>query len=219
MPLHCDSLSKDVQDKLNQHIVHLPLENAIRRESTDGDITVSIHGDHVVFHSAAGFYFRKVDNNDIEGAIMKEIHTPREYLCSAFEIDNPSLIQKVLDRIQECHGIKYIHMIDNVHITFKGRNVLLVKFPSCVVRQMMAPSGGIMKTGFSGPTESLKKIPTLVKLANIPEGNDYTSSVFVTEYQKGQLDFVNRLHYDLVKEVIARPYAGITLSPLAIWDA
>jgi hypothetical protein len=85
---------------------------------------------------------------------------------------------------------------------------------------MMSPSGGIMKTVLTGPTESLKQIPTLVKMGNIQESKqqERVSSVFVTEYGKDMYQTVHQIHYDLVREVLAKPNLGITIDPFAIWD-
>ena len=87
---------------------------------------------------------------------------------------------------------------------------------------MLAPSGGLLKTAYSGPVDSLGAIPTLAKLGVL--SNDFVvdgkiNSMIVTEYKDIHYLIVQRLHWDIVREVIARPHSGITLGPVAVWDA
>lgn len=221
MPLLCDALRKDALLRLNQTILTLPMGNLIRKESMDGDITAFLSDDVVVLHSAAGFYFERLGGNDLETTILNTIQSPRLYLCSALEIntEDPAILTKLLHRFQEQYGEKYVRMMDFLPYTFNSRTLLLVKFPSCVVRQMMAPMGGVCKTTVSGPTQSLKTIPTLQNCMKFPENQSEMTSVFATEYSQGQLHSARKLHYDLVQEVATRPDLGITLTNVAVWDA
>ena len=207
--------------RLNHMIVKLPIENIVRKESTDGDIVVSMEGDVIILHSAAGFYFLRRNSENIEETLAMEICKKREYLCTTFEINSsdPTIVDTIVQRIYDNHGRKYFQMIDFISLSYKGRDVLLVKFPSCVVRQFMAPTGGVLKTGFSGPTPALQKIPTLEKYGRLSDEVPYTSSVFVTSYNNGQMDSARQLHCSLIQEVVNRPNLGITLNPVLVWDA
>ena len=222
MPLLCSLLSREILSKLNQEIAKLPVGNILRKESLDGDITVTIVENNTiaVYHSAAGFYFHRIENS-VEDTIRKDIHTTREYICSAFEMDpnDPTVKQKLLDRFQESYGQKLFKKMDYVCLEYKESSIMLVKLPSCILRHVLAPSGGILRTVFSGPTQSLQQIPTLMKLANIDTNQDYTSSVFITEYKTGMLPFVLQIHYDIVRELVMKPNLGITIGPVALWDA
>ena len=220
MPFVCTSLSREIVSKFNQDINALPVGNILRKESLDGEITVTVHNEHAVYHSAAGFYFHRIIET-LEQTIQNDIHTPRDYLCAAFELDpnDSSVKARLLNRFQEQYGQKLFQKIDYIDFNNKGKILLLVKFPSSIVRQMLAPSGGILRTVFSGPTQSLLQIPTLVKLANIDTTKDFTKSVFITEYKQGMLPFVLKLHYDIVSEVINKPNGGITIGPVGLWDA
>jgi hypothetical protein len=77
-----------------------------------------------------------------------------------------------------------------------------------------------MKTGFKGPRDNLLKIPTLDKYFEFKETMEPTvSSVFATQYEKGNYDYVKSVHYQLLQEVISHPNLGITLSPVAEWTS
>jgi len=210
MPIVCSLLSQDVLAAINVTAPTAPTE----------EIVVTTEGDAVVFESPSGFYFRRLEGS-LEETIRKELGGKREYLCNAFEITDKEAIPKLVERIQERHGMKYFRMMEYLTIDHKGRLLFLLKMPSCVVRDLMAPMGGTLKTGFSGPVVNLRQIPTLVELAQIPEedASASASSIFVTEYAMDQYAFAARLHYNVVREVIARPNMGIAICPLAIWDA
>ena len=219
MPLVSPNLAKDVLTAINHEITKLNVAHPLRKETMDGDVSVLEDNGVAVYHSAAGFYFQRIRTNFVE-TLYEDIRTYRKYLCSAFEMDlnDPSVEGKLLNRFQEFYGQKYSKMLDSHRMIHKGISVLLVKIPSCVLRLMMAPSGGIMKTIVTGSTESLKQLPTLVKMGNIQESKDRVSSVFVTEYKKDMYQTVNQIHYDLVREVLAKPNLGITVDPFAVWD-
>ena len=220
MPLVCASLSREVLSKLNQEIKKLPLDNILHKESMDGDITVIEINNCALYHSAAGFYFQRITEN-LEQTIRENIRKPREYLCSAFELDpNDSSVQeRVLGRFQESYGQKLFRKLDYMCFENKGIPTMVVKFPSCILRHMLAPSGGLLKTVFSGPTKSLLQLPTLQKLATINPNDPATASVFVTEYKKGMLPFATNLHYDIIRELVTKPNLGITVGPIAVWDS
>ena len=224
MPLVCDSLRPEAFVALHQRIAGLPLSNPLRKECADGNVTVDTQYGIMYFHSAAGFYFEHMQTEDLETEIMRHIKTLRNYHCSAFEVDtaDPTVVKKLLDRFQEQHGVKYARTIDHCVITFRGKQLMLVKFPPPVLQQILSPSGGLMKTGYSGPLESIKQISTIMKLGGMKDTfatDGFVRNMVVTEYAAGQLPLINRIHWDIVREVIARPNLGITLSPVCAWDA
>lgn len=224
MPLVCNAIRPDAVVALNRKIAALPITDLLRKECLDGHVEVYTHESILYFHSAAGFYFEHMHTTDLETELLRAIKTPRSYHCSAFEVDagDPSVVQKLLDRFQEQHGIKTARTIDWCVIPWSGKKMMLVKFPPRVLRELLSPSGGLMKTGFSGPLESLKQIPSLVKLGAL-NGTIATDGIVrnmvVTEYAQGQLPLINRIHWDIVREVVARPGLGISLNPVGAWDA
>ena len=149
----------------------------------DGDVTVFEKNGCAIYHSAAGFYFIRIIQS-LEDTIYEDIRTPREYLCTAFEIQSgdESAKKRLLERFQETYGKKYSDMIEHECFNYQCKYILLAKFPTCVVRHLFAKSGGNMRTIISGPTESLKQIPTLVRLGNINKEDERSTSVFVTQY-------------------------------------
>ena len=219
MPLLCSSISKDALSKLNHEIVKRPLGHPLRKETMDGDVTVVEDNGVAVFHSAAGFYFHRIKTS-LEETIAMDIMTDRKYLCSTFELDanDQSVKEKLINRFQDKYGKKYSNMIDHHCIKHKGLILMLVKFPSCVLSQMLSSSGGILKTIVTGNKESLKQIPTLVKFGNITDSLERTSSVFATEYKSGMLPYVINLHYDLLRDIISKPNIGVTVNPFALWE-
>ena len=98
---------------------------------------------------------------------------------------------------------------------------MLVKFPSCVIRDLLETTGGLLQTGIRGTIGHLKQIPTLVRFHQIPEGADdqIVSKMFVTEYKEHTYHAAKQVHCDILREVMARPHAGISLSPFAEWDS
>lgn len=224
MPLVCDSLSHTTITALNARIAKLPDNNPLRKECLDGVVQAFKQNDVLVLHSAGGFYFEHMSVPDIETELARHIRTPRAYHCTAFEVDkeDPSVVEKLLDRFQEQHGLKMRNMIDWCVIKFNGKELMLCKLPPCILRHMLAPSGGLMKTSYSGPVDRLGSIPTLAKLGVL--SNDFVvdgtiKSMLVTEYKDVHYEAVNRLHWDIVREVIARPHSGIALGPVGVWDA
>jgi hypothetical protein len=224
MPLICDALSATTVSALNRRIAKLPTSHPLHKECLDGTVTAFKQNDVLVLHSAGGFYFEHMKTPDLETELGSHIRCTREYHCTTFEVDadDPSVVEKLLDRFQEQHGVKMRAMIDWCVITFQGKQLMLCKLPACILRHMLAPTGGLMKTVYAGPIDSLKQVPTLAKLGIL--SNDFVvdgsvRSVLATEYKDYHYYAVNRLHWDVVREVIARPHLGITLGPVAQWDA
>jgi hypothetical protein len=224
MPLICDSLPYDKLTKLNARVLRLPETNPLRKECMDGEVRVFVQNDVLILHSAGGFYFEHMAVADVESELARHIRSPRTYHCTAFEVDrdDPSVVEKLLDRFQEQHGVAMRNMIDWCVIKFAGKELMLCKLPPCILRHMLAPTGGLMRTPYSGPVDKLGAVPTLAKLGVL--SNDFVvdgriESMLVTEYKAEHYEAVQRLHWDIVREVIARPHSGITLGPVAVWDA
>ena len=218
MPLHCPSLTKEIVTKLNQEIHKLPVGHPLHKEILDGDVNIFVENGYAVYHSAGGFYFIRIQTS-LEQTIRQDIAKPREYLCTAFEVaEDQTIQQKLIDRFQETYGLKYKRMIEHITVSHNGKHLVLAKLPSCVVRQMLSPHGGTMRTLISGPTESLKQIPTLVRLGNIQEEKETSKSLFVTQYEKGMFQAVKEIHYDLLREVLSKPNLGITVPSFMVWD-
>jgi hypothetical protein len=224
MPLVCDELSHTTLSALNARVLRLPDANPLRKECVDGAVQVFKQHDVLVLHSAGGFYFEHMAVPDIETELARHIRSPRNYHCTAFEVDrdDPSVVEKLLDRFQEQHGLTMRNMIDWCIVKHGGKDLMLCKLPPCILRHMLAPTGGLMKTGYNGPADKLGAIPTLAKLGVL--SNDFIvdgaiKSMLATEYKDFHYNAVQRLHWDIVREVIARPHSGITLGPVAQWDA
>jgi hypothetical protein len=219
MPLHCNELSSDLLVALNKEIINLRPDHPFRKEGT---ITVSTQNGYVIFQSEVGFYFRKM-RIDVESEIRAEMCEPREYLCSVFEVDegNDSVIEQLRERFQESHGIKMSRMIEDCVIRMYGKQLMLVKFPGCVLRHMLMPTGGFLRTGFSGMRKNLKQIQTLVQLGQIPDGDDSETiqSFIATEYKEQHYRTAESIHYNILREVVNKPNLGITLKPFALWDS
>lgn len=222
MPLICDELSSETVTALYAKIQKLPEGHLLRKDAVDGNLVVYKDGECAIFHSSAGFYFRRI-RHDLESEIMADIRENRDYLCSAFEVDrdDPSVVQKLRERFQESHGHKMARMIDDHVMMHSEKQIMLVKFPSCVLRHMLTTSGGVLKTGFSGLRSNLAQIPTLVRFGQIPDDEEhaFVKSMIVTQYKDHQYLAAQRVHYDILREVIARPNIGITLNPVSLWDS
>ena len=218
MSIVCDSLSSESLTALNQLLADSNKDQPLRKI-----VSPVIQVDGVaVFTLSDGFIFRRISTT-LEEAVRDEITgLKREYLCSAFEVtgSDPTVIQKIFDRFVESHGVKLAGQIDHVVIERAGKTILLVNFPSSVLRHMMAPNGGLMRTEFSGAKDALRQIPILAKCAYIPEeGSDPYTGQLVTEYPGAMFAQVNAMHYDIVRQVVANPGLGITLRNIAQWDA
>lgn len=224
MPFVCDELSYATLSALNARVLHLPEQNPLRKECVDGAVHVFKQHDVLVLHSAGGFFFEHMQVPDLETELARHIRSPRTYHCTAFEVDrdDPSVVEKLLDRFQEQHGAAMRNMIDWCLIKHGGKDLMLCKLPPCMLRHMLAHTGGLMKTAYNGPVDKLGEIPTLAKLGVL--SNDFIvdgriNSMLVTEYKDMHYNAVQRLHWDIVREVIARPHSGIALGPVAQWDA
>jgi hypothetical protein len=219
MPLVCAELSATDVSTLNRILQEKPVTHLLRKESMDGWVSVSSQSGAAVFHSAAGFTFRRI-RESLYATILDEINGVREYVCSALQLENPVMVQAMLNRFVERHGLKMASQIDHVLIEHDGKTLMLVNLPSCVVRDMMAPMGGRMTTGFSGSVRALRNIPTLLKYGDIQgDDEDVFRGVIATEYKKDSYTYVQGFHYALLQEVISRPGLGITLTPVGRWDA
>lgn len=224
MPLICDSLLPETVARLNERVRRLPTTEPLGKECLDGNVLIFKHDNVLVLHSAGGFYFEHMVTNDLETELARHIRTPRSYHCTAFEVDpdDPTVVEKLLDRFQEQHGAAMRNMIDWCIIKHHGKELMLCKLPPCVLRHMLAPTGGLMKTAYSGPVDKLSAIPTLAKLGVLSKDfivNGCINSMIVTEYKEQHYCAVQRLHWDIVREVIARPHSSIRLGPVAAWDA
>jgi hypothetical protein len=218
MSLVCEELATETVHALNKKLTRLPDNHPFKKDLEKGNIQIWKDGDAAVFFSQLGFYFVRIAT-DLESAVAAELKTvQRDYLCSAFSIDGgDELVRQLLDRFQENHGAKMAKMIDHIVLTFRGQRLMLVKFPSCVVRHMLAPSGGVLRSEFSGPVESLKSIQVLEKMATLPEEGKI--GVFATEYKEHQYMLARSIHNALLREVVAKPGLGITLHRIAVWDS
>jgi len=177
-----------------------------------------------VFEFARGFYFRR---GSLAAAVDAEVSaTQRDYLCSPFELtanprDGSVDATPLLRRFADLYG-KKARQIDTHLFAFKGTSLLLALFPSSVVREMMAPHGGLLTTVFKGNTRDLRRIPALHEFLHFPDEEEEVASVFATRYETGGYEAVRALHYQIVKEVIEikRDRGGaVSLGPIAQWDA
>lgn len=235
MPLVCDELAPETVAALNRKIAACAPDHPLRKESEDSDLYVWTEGDCTVaiYKSKAGFYFSRISHN-LESTLMAEIRGKREYLCTMFVVDEPedavagtggtplsgeAAVKKLLEHFQEKHGVKLFSQMDYFDFHHRGARLLLVKLPSSVLRHMLAPTGGFLSTTFSGPLDSLQTIPTLVRVVTEMPERDGQRAVIVTKYTEGLHDKAMRLHWDIVREIIARPNSGITIGPIALWDS
>lgn len=218
MSFVCPELAPETVLALNKKLTRLPELHPFKKDLEKGDIQVWSEDGAAVFFSPIGFYYSRIVT-DLESAIASELKSgQRDYLCSAFSIDGgDELVKQLRDRFQENHGVKMAHMIDHIVINFRGQRLMLVKLPSCVLRHMLAPSGGVLRTTFSGPAEHLKSIQVLEKMATIPE--DGMIGVLATEYKEHQYWLARGIHDALLREVVAKPGLGITLHKVCVWDS
>lgn len=217
MPLVCHELSATELYSINRILQEKPLSHALRKETMDGQVTVTTGDGSAVFHSAAGFSFRRIREN-LYTTLLEEVHSERECICSVLELAKPSMVSAILDRFVETHGRNLANKIDHIVIERDGKTLMLLNLPSCVIRHMMAYKGGRMTTGFSGAVDSLLKVPMLSKYGNIA-GTGMFRGCIATEYKEGGYEHARNFHFGLVQEVVSRPGLGITLSPIASWDA
>jgi hypothetical protein len=214
MPLTCTFLSHEDVATMNHQILRLPMSHPLRKECVDGEVKLMRYEDIYYTHSAGGFYFERSREAFINGA--------RTYHCSAFVIDDPGAVSKLLDRFREQHGAKMFARMDYAIVVHRDQRLMLVKFPPCMLRHMLAPSGGQMKTGLIGPRDALGELPALVKTGALANAQEYMDGrygvVVATGYSEGYLSLVERLHWDIVREVIAHPGRGLTVCPVGAWE-
>jgi hypothetical protein len=230
MPLLCQSLTADELTRLNKYVLsRVPYNKTNPHPLFDDIMTGQVlidpeNSKALVFLSRRGLYFeRRVEDEPIETTIHRMFEcTEQAGIVTPFVIDadDPTVVDKLLIRFQESYGQKLARTIDYHVYNYDSQKLMLVKFSPSVLRFTMAPSGGTLKTMYSGPTEALKQIATLQKFVSgnteIEEGN---KGVFATQYSEGSLPIVQRIHYDILREVIAHPGLGICIGPIAVWDA
>lgn len=221
MPLTCDALSYETLSELNHLLLTQSTSHPLRKESVDGTVTISVSGSVLLFHSASGYSFRRIqDAETVETALKREITEPRDSLCSTFEVDDESLVPTLLSRFQERHGVKLARQMDHHLFTAGGRKRIIVKLPTGMVRHMLAPTGGLLKTVISGPVVSLRNIPLVARYGNLPVKDEGAyKSVIVTEYKEDQYPLVQAFHHAIVKEVLEAGPQGITVGPIGVWDS
>ena len=219
MPIFCEPLAAETLRALNQAVNDLPPEHHLRKDSDAGIVSIVYDNkkDVTVFHGKSGFYFRR---GPVVDAIKSDINNGRGLICTAYELTDATAAASVLASFEEKFGVKASKKIDIYTTEFNNRNFLLAKFPANVVKQLFETQGGTMKTGFKGPRDNLLKIPTLDKYFEFKETADPTvASIFATQYEKGNYDYVKSVHYQLLQEVVSHPNLGITLSPVAEWTS
>lgn len=202
----------------------LPQDNVreLNRVWTKGPVEVFESNRCAVFVRNNEFYFRRIAT-DLESEIRADnMDRNREYLCTVFEVDrdDPTVVDKLRTRFVEVHGQKLARTIDDCVVQHKGKTLMIVKFPAGVVRHMLASSGGgLLQTCIHGSRSALAQLPTLVKFNKVPAEEDATRTMFVTQYNDGQYLAAQNIHCDILREVLARPHLGITLSPFMAWDS
>jgi len=219
MPIFCEPLAAETLRALNQAVNDLPAEHHLRKDSDAGIVSIVYDQakDVTIFHGQSGFYFRR---GPVVDAIKADLNNGRGLICTAYELTTPDAASSVLAGFEEKFGIKASKKIDTYTTEFNNRNFLLAKFPANVIKQLFETQGGTMKTGFKGPRDSLLKIPTLDKYFEFKETDEPTvASIFATQYENGNYQYVKSVHYQLLQEVIDRPNLGITISPFAEWTS
>ena len=219
MPIFCEPLAAETLRALNQAVNDLPPEHHLRKDSDAGIVSIvyDAQKDVTVFHGKSGFYFRR---GTLVDAIKSDINNGRGLICTAYELADVGATASVLASFEEKFGVKNSKKIDIYTTEFNNRRFLLAKFPANVVKQLFETQGGTMKTGFKGPRDNLLKIPTLDKYFEFKETTEPTvASIFATQYEKGNYDYVKSVHYQLLQEVVSHPNLGITLSPVAEWTS
>jgi hypothetical protein len=178
----------------------------------------------LVFISRRGLFFeRRQADETVETTIHRMFEAKEQVgLVTPFVVDadDPSVVDKLLTRFQESYGQKLARTLDYHIYFYDSKKLMLVKFSPSVLRFTMSPSGGTLKTMYKGSIESLKQIPTLAKFVSSTAAiEDNTPALFATQYSEGSFHIVQRIHYDILREVITRPNLGICLGPIAVWDA
>jgi len=214
MPITCDVLDSTQIAELNEEIAKLPTGHPLKGKTAVhdlGDVTV------LEFESGNMFFYRSGPVSAIHNHM--DI-SQRRYLCVAFELtsDDPEIPNKLRNRFVDQHGHKAAQ-ID--WYTWKERKLLLALLPATVLEEIMRDQGGSVMTTVSGNKETLLEIPAFRGAAGQADaGNDGRVQIVIgMDYPAGYFHAARGLHWTLVQEVIRRPNSGITLGPVARWDA
>lgn len=237
MPLLCTSMTPDELKRINMYMLsRVPHNKSNPHPLFDDVMTSQVMIDDksdpnvLVFISRRGLFFerRHVDEG-VEATIHRMFEAKEQSgIVTPFVVDadDPSVVTKLITRFQESYGEKLARQIDYHIYFYDNKKLMLVKFSPSVLRFTMAPSGGTLKTMYKGPIESLKQIHTLEKFVSSSDNPEKTAAIeenkpamFATQYSEGSFHIVQRIHYDILREVIARPNLGICLGPIAVWDA
>lgn len=220
MPIICKEISNDTLDSVYRRLERAPPSHPLRKDSLDGTVTCWSHKGYLIYHSTSGFYFQRIVD-DIATTLVEDLSAERNALCTSYQILDESqsdeLVKKLKDRYTELHG-SHVIMIETVVVSHDNKLFALFKLPAFVVRHMMAPSGGQLRTTFSGKLPMLRKIPILQQFKCVPEtGDSQFGSSLVTSYSAGYYEPARALHWGLVQQVIQRPNSGITLKMVGLW--
>lgn len=214
MPITCDVLDSTQIAELNEEITKLPAGHPLRSRTVvhdTGDVTVLEFESGNLFFYRCGPVAAVHDHMDIAN---------RRYLCVAFELasGDPEITNKLRNRFVEQHGHKAAQ-IDWFHWT--DRRLLLALLPATVLEEIMRDQGGSVMTTVSGAKDVLLDIPAFRGAAEQAEASvdGRVQIVIGMDYPQGYYYAARGLHWTLVQEVIRRPNSGITLGPVARWDA
>jgi hypothetical protein len=209
MPWICPELPTNELSSLN---ARFPIED---------DVDLFTASENLVFHMNGSFYFQRLEGS-ISNTVEMDLKCGRNYLCTAYEVlkEGVDIIPTLLEQFQERHGFAMTSLIVPLKITFKGREHVLLKLPTALVRHLMRGRGGLMKTTVSGPVGSLRRIPMLSLYGNLPKDEGALhKTVFATNYGAGQHAEALKIHYLLLQDVMNHPSLGIIVSGVGEWDA
>jgi len=214
MPITCDVLDSTQIAELNEEIAKLPNGHPLRSRTIvhdTGDVTV------LEFESGNMFFYR---SGPVSAVHSHMDIANRRYLCVAFELasEDPTIPNKLRNRFVEQHGHKAAQ-ID--WYTWTERKLLLALLPATVLEEIMRDQGGSVMTTVGGDKETLMGIPAFRGAAGQAEADadGRVQIVIGMDYPAGYFHAARGLHWTLVQEVIRRPNSGITLGPVARWDA
>jgi hypothetical protein len=216
MPFRCKLLPDDVVSGLNAKILTLPAAHPFRKEYDAGDIDLVFDAGVSLFHyhGNKGFYFYRCDPFE---ALRRVIVARDNCICIAFKLTG-EVEEKMRSRFQEQYG-RAAETIDTLVTSFNGEKIMLAKFPTAVVRMMMAPSGGVLKTWIRGPRTALAEISAVAPHLPDDDGSPDVKCCIVSEYGDGGYWTAKEYHNAVVRAVVANNGRGITLGPIAVWDA
>jgi hypothetical protein len=201
----------------------LDLLNSIRGCGNGDEVDLFTAYNHLVYHLNGSFYFQRIVEGIVD-TVKADMMTPRNYLCTAYEVLDSSVDvrSKIEEQFQTRHGFAMTSEIVWLSVTFKGRAYILAKLPTRLVRDLMRGAGGVLKTIVSGPVGCLRRIPMLALYGNLPTGvaDDFIhKAVFATTYGDGQHAEALHIHYLLLQDVINHPSLGIAVGGVGLWDA